>query len=128
MFRQNNNNDDSNGQNDHSNEQGVLPELTMGDYYNEGVVYQVENYRFRFRGRHAAEIELLILDKGQFAYQVEIKDDNVPNKLCEFTSADVTFKKNFGKTTPSVFLEKQGALQEAIDVITAIMTKHSKHI
>lgn len=94
-------------------------------HYKGDILYQVENYKFRFQGNQTAEVELLILDNNQFAYEVEIIDGSVPNRLCEFTSASIDFKQDLNIETPSVFYDKQEALQDAINVISIIMTNHS---
>mgnify|MGYP001221494102 CR=1 FL=1 len=99
----------------------------MFNYENKGdILYQVENYRFRLKGIHVADIDLLyFLDDDQYAYEFELEQCFLVSSTSGYekrtSSADLDLQKRLKIDQQSVFKEKQEALQHAIDVVTAVI-------
>ncbi|CAK6481267.1 hypothetical protein ACPOM7_14780 [Peribacillus castrilensis] len=100
-------------------------------YEHQGdILYQVENYKFRYQGVEKANIELMyFLDDEAYAFQFNINDNLIPEEfrfsannnrdLCEKIGVDF---QEFAGT----FSSKQKALQAAITMVSKIIIQYSK--
>ncbi|MBR8644620.1 MULTISPECIES: hypothetical protein [Peribacillus] len=100
-------------------------------YEHQGdILYQVENYKFRYQGVAKADIELMyFLDDESYVFQFSINDNLVPEEfrfgtnndrdLCEKISVDC---HEFAGTYSS----KQKALQAAITMVSKIIILYRK--
>lgn len=98
------------------------------DYHKDGdILYGVETFIFRFQGKEAADIILLnLLDDNQFAYDIRMNEESVPTGLKIISSADSELMRSLEIELKPVFNNKREALQQAIDVISAVMIRTQK--
>lgn len=97
------------------------------NYQKDGdILYGVETFRFRYQGQQVANIQLYhFLDDNQYAYDVNMTNDNVPSQFKVLSSADSELFKSLELEFKFVYNDKQEALQHAIDIISAVMIKIS---
>ncbi len=102
----------------------------MFNYKNQGdILYQVENYRFRLKGKQIATIDLLyLIDDDHYAYEFELEEGyNVPSMYGDqkrSSSANLDLQQLLNIDYHPTFETKQSALQHAIDVITEIAKQY----
>lgn len=92
------------------------------------IIYKVEKYRFRFRGIHAAEIEIADVPDENAAFSFEIEKDEIywpdlPSNLSKKLSAGCNELKEFG-FEQIWYKNKEEALQTATDAIEHILRKY----
>lgn len=98
------------------------------EYQNYGdLIYQVDNYWFRYNNQHGADIKILdFLTENEYAYQFEIDNNiEVPDRLRISSSADSILLEEFNFVPIAVFTTKKEALQHAIHFVSAILDQHS---
>ncbi|MGH2319785.1 hypothetical protein ACRC6Q_18880 [Planococcus sp. SE5232] len=97
------------------------------DYKNVGdILYAVENFKFRVKGKETADITLLnFLDDDLYAYDIQL-DKSIPAEFKHINSANSRIYESLEIEFKSVFNDKKEALQHAINVINEIMLKTEK--
>lgn len=95
---------------------------------NDDLVYGVEWYKFRFKNREVADIELThLLEQGKFSYRIIFADGYVDKDLKEIENNSflnrIEINSDFEKN--SVFDTREEALQDAIDLGSHIMENYS---
>lgn len=97
------------------------------EYRNKGdVIYQVENYKFRYSGKKVAKIELMIfLEEPSYAFTYKLVNEDLPSKIRESSSNDNSLLQKLGLDVYKYtdFKSKEDALQGAIDLISLIDKK-----
>ncbi|WP_395893970.1 hypothetical protein ACH2FV_13045 [Bacillus safensis subsp. safensis] len=92
------------------------------------LVYKVENYKFRFRGIHAAEIEIVDVPGENAAFQFQIEENNsywgdIPSQLLKKLHSGSEELKAFGAEL-TFYNDKEAAIQVATDTIENILNKY----
>ena len=95
---------------------------------NDDLVYGVEWYKFRFKNKEVADIEIMhLLDQDSFAYRIIFAEGYVNKDLKEIGHNDslkrMEINADFEKK--SVFDTREEALQDAIDLGSHIMENYS---
>lgn len=95
------------------------------NYQNDGdILYGVETFRFRFnKNNEVATVTLYdLIDDKQFAYDIDMTDENVPVNLRSISSSDYDLFKGFPNIEfKAVFSNKREALQHSIDIMSEVM-------
>lgn len=66
-----------------------------------------------------------MLDENQFTYDIQITDERVPSDFRKISSVDISqLSESLSINMKGIFNDKQEALQNAVEVISAIMSKH----
>ncbi|MCY9296732.1 hypothetical protein MOF10_07790 [Bacillus inaquosorum] len=92
------------------------------------VIYKVENYKFRFRGIHAAEIEILDVPGENATFQFTIEENqthwgDLPSNLLKKLHAGSEELKPF-EVELILYNDKHAAIQVATDTIEKILNKY----
>ncbi|KAF1681262.1 hypothetical protein [Bacillus sp. SKDU12] len=92
------------------------------------LVYKVENYKFRFRGIHAAEIEIADVPGENAAFTFQIEENktfwgDVPSDLLGKLHSGCEELKPFGVEL-TFYNDKDAAIQVATDTIEKILNKY----
>lgn len=102
---------------------------TVFNYANHGdILYGVENYRFRYNGRPAVEIELInLIDDGDFVFDFKIDDSIVLDnpKLRRMNFNDAENMELLGVEVTESPSTREAALQLAIDWSSKILEEYS---
>jgi len=96
-------------------------------YQDKGnVIYQVEDYEFRYSGKKIAKIELMIfLEEPSYAFTYKLVNEDLPSKIRESSSNDNSLLQKLGLDVYKYadFKSKEDALQGAINLISLIDKK-----
>lgn len=93
------------------------------------LLYQVENYQFRYQGIDAAKIELIIVpgEKAKFNYKI-LKNkkhwSDLPSKYYEGSSNFQELYKELQMNCVGMFDSKEEALQNAIHMLERVLNKY----
>ncbi|MGM0748662.1 MAG: hypothetical protein ACQEUS_12630 [Bacillota bacterium] len=92
-------------------------------------MYQIENYKFNYRGIHAENIELIIVpgDKIKFNYEITIDKQHWPNIPAKYTKGSSESKeiyKELKMNCVGIFNCREVALQNAIHMIEGLLIKY----
>ena len=99
------------------------------NYQKDGdILYGVETFKFKYQEINAADITILnLLDDKQYAFEIRMTNENVPSDYKFITSADYAVDNEKFKPLDVefkfVYNDKQEALQNAINIISAVMIK-----
>lgn len=93
------------------------------------LLYQVENYKFRYKGIFAASIELIIVPGERIGFNYEIEEDDLqwpelPSKYREGTSNSQEVYEALQMNCVGMFDSKEEALQNAIHMIEGLLNKY----
>lgn len=93
------------------------------------LLYQVENYKFRYKGIHAASIELIIVPGERIGFNYEIEENNqhwpeLPSKYYKGSSNSQEVYEVLQRNYVGMFDTKEEALQNAISMIEGLLNKY----
>lgn len=96
------------------------------DYKNVGdIVYGVENFKFRLKGKETADITLKNFLDEQYAYVIQL-EETIPAEFKMFGSENSQVFNSLDIEFKSVFKSKEEALQHAVNTISEIVSKTEK--
>lgn len=93
------------------------------------LLYQVENYKFRYKGILAASIELIIVPGERIGFNYEIEENNqhwpeLPSKYYKGSSNSQEVYEALQMNFVGMFDTKEEALQNAIYMIEGLLNKY----
>jgi|GEM_PF-2791982 len=94
--------------------------------FKSDVLYKRETYTFRYQGFESAKIDVLNFLNGQYAFEITILEESVPEEFQTITSgSDDLFKKAGIEKTKSLMSSEEECLNEAVRVAELLLKKYS---